>query len=454
MDVRPYNLDHLNTLMANLGTTSEVDLDGFYENEWVGEGNTKRFIGHYFAGKSIGEAKEMFEKLSSHVLYVASEAWSGRQYFKPVMTKKNDPLVKEFVNAGFYSDYGVTLRFTLQNNKTQKGPVRTGYSVRMDVSKYKDPSDPFWNKLAEETKLPDYETFKKQRRSGIFTEEFKLSQPKELRWIVFSAEKDRVNHIWPSANNYNGSPEPFKSIWFTAGVMTIGSGNYQFHSSTSSDSIATGRTLFVYGFKDTEASLKLFAEEVKARKEFEESERLRLATEQKLRYSSPEEYNEKFIASETKIRNMMKEAGYENLQRYEFEGDGNQDFTVMNGTHLALAAVTFNQNLNLWLSQTDKSKIKKAKMHATGDGMFVHVLETASAGDGSFLAELQIEGSQGDKSKRTILIIGSNNDDAQLIRRNKAKEEADERQRKEEEKMEEQIVNKAIYDYFGIDEEE
>lgn len=454
MEVQPYNLDNLNTLMASIGTTSTWDLDGFYENEWAGEGNNKHYTGHYFAGKSIKEARKMFDKLSTHVLYVASDSWSGRQYFSPAVTNKKNRSVKEYVNPGRFAEFGVTLRFSLINNFWHKGSTNIGYSVRLDVSKYKDPSDPFWSKLSADSNFPDYETFKKQRRSGIFTEEFKLSQPKELRWILFSSDKDRVNHIWPFTTLLNGSLEPYKNIWYTAGITTIGSGNYQFHSMLSPDSVSTGRTLLVYGFKDTEASLKLFAEEVKARKEFEESERLRLDAEQKIRYSSPEEFKEKFLAAEIKIRNMMDEAGYRNLQRYEFEGDGNQKFSVMNGTRLALTAVTFNKNLNLWLSQTDKSKIKKAKMHATSDGMFVHVLETASAGDGSFLAELEIEGSGGDKSQRTILIIGSNNDEAQLIRRNKAKEKADEQKRKEDEQKEEQKVNKAIYDYFGIDEDE
>jgi len=254
----------------------KYELEGLYGYNIQGLDGHKRFIGESFAGTNLKKAEVNFNYLK-WIFEETLQKSSKNSAFKMVQNEyKDGKYILQCVNAGFNPNYDLQATFKLVDNSDPDVgvPGQKGYTYRLEVQRYIDPTDAFWQQLAHENTLDGYEYFQKQNRSGVFREDFELKKVKEVVWELFSEDSFRISMIRPNKNFKMDPPKPFKNIWVTIGRTYIGRGNYQFFSATVGDSTKTGRTLLVYGYRDTEESLRRAAKEDSAIRVWEAAEQI------------------------------------------------------------------------------------------------------------------------------------------------------------------------------------
>ncbi len=383
---------------------------GFFYKTMISKDGNMRFTGDYYAGNNLDAATSVLKGMD--FLEPINQSIETETKFRMV---EDSPDYKECINPGYEPKFGMQVSMRIIDNSKEKenNLFQTGYCIRMEVKKYSDSREDLWQQLSKNFKPEGYQTVKKEYKSGIIREKFDLLEAKNVQWILFTEEPNRLSYLDPIPPAILPfKAEPYQGIWRAQGGANLISGRYEFHSSLPVDSLQTGRALLFYGFKDTEESKALEAKELEKE-----------APEQKLRYSSTEEFNRKFREIEAKTLKNFMESGFTNVQRYVIEGPGSQRIPVSKGTHIALIALTFNKNARLWLNQTNHESIKISTLHLV-DGMFVQSLQTRSNGNGYFLGEIEYNTfSGGDKSLRTILFVGFNEEEANaLVKYNNAVE--------------------------------
>lgn len=383
---------------------------GFFFKTMMDKDGKIRFTGDYYAGDNLDAAKSVLKDMN--ILEPINSFCENGTKFKISL---ETPDAKEYVNPGYEPKFGLQVSLRIINNSQEKegNLFNTGYCIRLEVKKYSDSKEELWQQLSRNFKAEGYQTVKKEYKSGIIREKFDLLEAKNVQWILFTEEPNRLSYLDPIPPEILPfKAEPYQGIWRAQGGADLISGRYEFHSSLPGDSLQTGRSLLIYGFKDTEESKALEAKELEKE-----------APEQKLRYSSAEEFNRKFRDMEAKTLKNFMESGFTNVQRYVIEGPGSQRIPVSKGTHIAMIALTFNKNARLWLNQTDHESIKISTLHLV-DGMFVQSLQSRSNGNGYFLGEIEYNTfGGGDKSLRTVLFVGFNEEEANaLVKYNNAVE--------------------------------
>jgi hypothetical protein len=405
---------------------SDMTDAGFFFKTLIAKDGSIRYLGDYYAGNNLDAAKSVLKGMN--ILESINPFCENGTKFKMI---QDLPDAKECVNLSYEPKFGlqVSLRIIDNSQEKENNLFQTGYCIRLEVQKYSDSKEDLWQQLYKNFQAEGFQTIKKEFPSGIIREKFDLLEAKEVKWILFTQEPNRLSYLNPIPPDILPfKTEPYQGIWRAQGGVCLISGRYEFHSSLPEDSLQTGRSLLIYGFRDTEESKALEAKEIEKE-----------APAQKLRYSSTEEFNRKFSEMEAKVLKNFKECQFSNIQRYEFEGPGSQRIPVSNGTQIALIALTFNQNARLWLNQTDHEIVESSTLHLV-DGMFVQSLQIRSNGSGNFLGEILYDTfGGGDKSLRTILFVGFNEEDANTIVKNKADEEKDKEIEKQYEKEQDEF---------------
>ena len=376
--------------------------EGFFYKTVIGNDGIMRFSGDYYAGNDFETAKSVLRGMN--FLEPINQSCENGTKFRMI---QDLPDYKECVNIGYQPTFGlqVSLRIIDNSQDKENNLFATGYSIRLEVKKYVDTKEELWQQLYRDFQADGFQIVKKEYPSGIVREKFDLLEAKELRWMLFSQEPNRLSYLDPLPPEVLPfKMEPYKGIWRSQGAACLISGRYTFHSSLPVDSLQTGRSLLIYGFRDTEESKALEAKELEKE-----------APAQKLRYSTREEFNRKFREMEEMSLKNLKENSFTNIQRYEFEGPGSQRIPVSTGTHIAMIALSFNMNAQLWLNQTDHEAVKMGTPHLV-NGMFVQSLQIRSTNNGTFLGEIEYNTfGGGDKSLKTVLFIGFFEDEAKAI---------------------------------------
>ena len=413
------------------------ELEGFYGYNIQGVDGHKRFIGESFAGTNLKQAEENFYQIKWRVDDYLEDS-SINSAFKLVSdeSQPNKNSLK-LVNPGFNPNYGLQVTLQLVNNSDPNSGVtgQKGYTSRLEVQRYIDPTDAFWQQLADENTWDGYKTFTKQTRSGTLLEDLKLPKLKEVVYALFSEDSDRISILRNKDNKITlNPPKPFKNIWLTTGKLFVGRGDYEFYSvllrasvgigdnllSTivMKESANTGRTLLVYGYRDTEESLRRAAIEDSAFQVWE-------ANEQKIRYSSSDEYYRKLRFVEDTLRLLMKKGGYTSIDKIEFKGPGEFKIPMYDHEHLYMASISFSKNSKLQLVQLSH-KLVESCLESRIDGVYVNTLHIKSGGNGTFLGDVFFKGTGGDKDQTTIVLYSRQDGEAEIEKENDELDEEEE----------------------------
>jgi hypothetical protein len=379
----------------------KYELEGLYGYNIQGLDGHKRYVGESFAGTNLKIAEENYYQIKWRVeeyLQKSNENSAFKMVPNDDQGKKN---MLQLVNTGYNPNYGLQATLQLVDNSDQAFgvPGQKGYTCRFELQRYVDPTDAFWQQLAHDNSMNGTENFQKQTRSGVLREDIEIKRLKEVGWELFSEDSARISTIRPNKDFKMEPPRHYKNIWITTGRAYIGRGNYQFFSASPGDSTKTGRSLLVYGFRDTEESLRRAAKEDSSFREWE-------AAEQKIRYSSPEEYYRKLSWAEDTLRSIMKGVGYSSINKLEFKGPGDFRIPVYQGEHLSMASISFSKNSKLQLCQTDHTNVEYSN-ESRLNGVYINDLEIKSSSTGTFLGDVYFQGTGGDKDQTTIVLYST-----------------------------------------------
>lgn len=375
------------------------DLDGFCCYTLLGQDGHRRFIGDVFAGTNYQKAIERLKNMEYGIYSSFSRdylVWS-----RTSQESENGVIGYNYENKDFSPKFNVQATLKIIDNSQQEAYINNqkGYSIRFEAHRCPNPTENFWLQLAKDNKMEGIEDVQKYTHSRVLQEKFKLDKVREFYWIFFTVDSVINVQLKPFSTIHRVANQPFKNIRVTGGKTILGRGSYEFCTSPNDNNnmLKPGRSLLIYGFRDSEKTRILAEKEDSILRENE-------IAAQKSRYSTQEEFERKFAWAEDTTRILMKEKGYTNIEKYIFETSGECRIPVSEGTVLALSAITFNQNVQLKICTTDHTDYKSSRVYKS-HGIFIQILDMQAEKEGTLLGEIQFEGTGGDKSQKTILLV-------------------------------------------------
>jgi len=379
----------------------KYDLKGYYCYNILGQDGHKRFIGDLYVGTNYKKALEALDIIQQSYYWRFPECgiWSPRTILK----SENGVNGYNYENTDFSPKYNVQASLKIIDDSQQEPYItnQKGYSIRFEAHRYPNPIETFWLQLAKDNKLEGVENVQKYTHFRVIGDKFKLDKAKEFCWKIITVDSFRhISIRFEPYTELHGVTSPLsKNVWVTSGQIDLGSGNYNFYTTPSdnNDNLKNGRSLLFYGFRDSEKSRILAEREDSISREEE-------IAAQKSRYSSQEEFDRKFAWAEDTTRLLLKGEGYSAFEKHTFDGSGKFQIPVLDGRIMTLTAISFNENVRLKVNSTDLTDNQSSSGYQT-NGIFRKVLEIKVFKDGMLSGEIQFEGTGGDKSHKTVLLL-------------------------------------------------